>query len=729
MKTGEQRINILLVDDNPSNLLALETILSAPDRNLVRASSGEEALRFLLDEDAAVILLDVLMPTLDGLETAALIRGRERTRNVPIIFLTAYNSVGDSHISRGYSLGAVDYIIKPIDPEALKSKVAVFVELYRKTEQVKRQADLLREQNIEIENANLQRLSWLIDLGQELAAERNPERVIEKYCDAARKIVGASYASVGILEEDGKTLRHYFTSGVERAVAIELGFPQASQRFMEQKFKSNRSLRSSESKGSHLLPEHLPLKSFVGAPILQQGQTRGWLFLGDKIGAPEFSEADERFTVTLTQAFVFYENARLYTDLQHHAAALEQEIADRKQAEKERAEMLAQAQAAQAEAEEANRLKDEFLATISHELRAPLNSMLGWVTLVREGSLDKEGKARALETIERNAHAQKKLVDDLLNVSSLITGNLSLDVEPANLVQIIESAVESVRPAAEAKEVRLQTALAPMAEMFQLDPTRLQQVIWNLVHNAVKFTPSGGAVDVRLRYLNGQAEIEVIDTGIGIAPEFLPFVFDRFRQADGSITRKHGGLGLGLAIVQHLVKMHDGTVEVESAGEGQGAIFRIRLPLAPPDERASTSTARHEIILPDSTPKLSGLRALVVDDQADVRDLLAAILCLREAEVRTAGSLAEAMKVLRAWQPEIVISDIAMPDGDGYELIERLRNDGRKIPAIALTARVGSEDRIRAFAAGYQMHLSKPVEPYELVISIASLIGGFTNDG
>src|SRR5215510_483985 len=230
MEDGKQRVNILLVDDNPSNLLSLETILHAPDRNLVSASSGEEALRYLLDEDAAVILMDVHMPNIDGLETAALIRGRERTRNVPIIFLTAHDSIGDSNVSHGYSLGAVDYIIKPIDPEALKAKVAVFVELYRKTERVKQQADLLREQNIEIENANLQRLSQLIELGQRLAVERDPERVLVTFCDAARAIVGARYATVGILEDDGVTLRHFFTSGFDRAAAIKGNVPEACQR-------------------------------------------------------------------------------------------------------------------------------------------------------------------------------------------------------------------------------------------------------------------------------------------------------------------------------------------------------------------------------------------------------------------------------------------------------------------------------------------------------------------
>lgn len=729
MENGNQKINILLVDDVPANLLSLEAILQAPDRNLVRASSGEEALKYLLDEDAAVILLDVHMPKIDGFETAALIRGRERSRNVPIIFLTAHDSVGDSNVSQGYSLGAVDYIIKPIDPEALKSKVSVFVELYRKTEQIKQQAELLREQNIEIENANLQRLSRLIDLGQRLASERDPEQVLEKFCVAAREIVGARYATVGMLEEDGVTLRHFFASGFDHAAAFHAGVPQASQRFLKQRFKDNRSLRLARSNGLRILPNQPPVKSFVGAPILQQGQVRGWLYLADKISAPEFTEADERFTVTLTQAVVFYENARLYADLQHHATALEQEIADRKQAEKERAEMLVRAQAAQAEAEEANRLKDEFLATVSHELRAPLNAMLGWVTLAREGGLDQAGKERALETVERNARAQKKLIDDLLDVSSVITGNLYLEIKPTDLASMIESAVESVRPAAAAKGVRLQTALSPLTVLFQVDSNRIQQVIWNLAHNAVKFTPSGGAVNVRLRYLNRQAEIEVIDTGIGIAPEFLPFAFDRFRQADGSITRKHGGLGLGLAIVRHLVEMHGGTVGVESAGEGQGATFRITLPPTSPNEHSDKpeppAATSQEIDMPDSAPKLSGLRALIVDDQPDARDLLAAILRMKEAEVRTAGSVAEAMKILGAWQPEIVISDIAMPGGGGYELIRRVRSGGSKVPAIALTAHASDEDRVRALAAGFQMHLPKPVEPYELVVSIASLTRRF----
>ena len=392
--------------------------------------------------------------------------------------------------------------------------------------------------------------------------------------------------------------------------------------------------------------------------------------------------------------------------------------------------MLARALAAQAKAEEANRLKDEFLATVSHELRAPLTAMLGWITLARGGRLDAECKKRALETVEHNARVQKKLVDDLLDISSIVTGNFSLDVKPTDLLSVIESAVETVRPEAEAKGVRLQMTVAASSDVYLLDPNRFQQVIWNLVQNAVKFTPAGGVVEVRLRYINDHAEIEVIDTGVGIAPDFLPYVFDRFRQANGSITRKHGGLGLGLAIVWSLVEMHGGTVSVESAGEGQGSTFRITLPPPVPDQLPQAAPPADETrhtITPVSEPKLTGLRVLVVDDQAEMRDLVEMILCLESAVVRTADSIDGAIRIMNSWTPQIVISDIAMPGGGGYELIRRLRGSGCEAPAIALTARASDEDRNRALNAGFNMHIPKPIEPDDLVVSIARLTGRLTD--
>jgi signal transduction histidine kinase/ActR/RegA family two-component response regulator len=430
----------------------------------------------------------------------------------------------------------------------------------------------------------------------------------------------------------------------------------------------------------------------------------------------------------LTQAIVFYENARLHEEARRHATVLEQEIAERKQAERERAELLEREQAARKDAETANRLKDEFLANVSHELRAPLNAILGWITLVRNGSLNEFDKERALETVERNAHAQKRLIDDLLDVSRIITGKLHLDLRLVDLVTIVESAVESGRPAAESKGVNLQTRIELKTCPLQGDSSRLQQVMWNLISNAIKFTPTGGRVEVRIRHSIDHVEVMVKDTGVGIPQHFLPYVFDRFRQADGSSTRNYGGMGLGLAIVRHLVEMHGGFVRADSEGKGLGATFTITLPLSAASIPLAVMPLTGErYYLSDSAPKLTGVRVLVVDDEADTRELLEAILSQCEAEVRTAGDVTSAVQIMRTWHAEVVISDLSMPLEDGYSLIEKLRQvddvRDKPIPAIAVTARSGAESRIRALAAGFQMYLEKPVEPDELIVCVASLTG------
>ena len=728
-----QKINILMVDDNESNLLALEAILEAPDRNLVKASSGTEALRYLLDCDVAVILLDVYMPGMDGLETAALIRGREKSRSIPIIFLTAEHA-GVAHLSKGYALGAVDYILKPVEPEILTSKVAVFVELFKKTEQVKRQAALLHEKNIELENANLQRLSALVELGQQLAAEREPAELLQKFCHAARDIVGARYAAIGMVGENGKGLRHFLTSGFDVETAERIGVPRIGENIFSVLLAERRPLRlcgeDANLQEMSSASENFSVSSCLGAHIHTPTGENGWLYLADKLDADEFNEADERLTVTLTsQVAVAYENARLYTEAQRHATELQQEVAERKQAEEERARLLVREQAARADAEAANRTKDEFLATLSHELRTPLTSILGWVHLLRSGSLPAASSTSALETIERNAKAQSQLIDDLLDVSRIITGKLRIDSQPVELKSVIEAAVDSVRPAATSKSIQFDMKLDEDAGTVLGDPNRLQQVAWNLFSNAVKFTPDGGRVEVRLSCNGSQVRVEVEDTGQGIGPNFLPHVFDRFRQADGTTTRTHGGLGLGLAIVRHLVELHGGSIRADSKGENKGATFTVTLPRADAEEvdltQSEADTRGNGDHSSECAATLTNLRVLVVDDEADTRDLISVILSRCGAEVKTCATAAEAFKTFQEWKPDVLVSDIGMPDEDGYALIKKLRalerGDEASLPAVALTAYAGAEDRARALASGFQRHMAKPLEPRELIHVVAHL--------
>jgi signal transduction histidine kinase/DNA-binding response OmpR family regulator len=737
MLSDGEKINILMVDDNAANLLALEAILQAPDRNLVSASSGDEALRYLLGTDVAVILLDVYMPGIDGLETAAMIRGREKSRDIPIIFLTA-DSTGHRHISRGYSLGAVDYILKPVEPDILRSKVAVFVELFKKTEEIKRQAELLHEKNVELEEANLQRLGRLIELAQQLAAERDPSRVLEKFCHAARDIIGAAHAAVGVVEGDGFGSPYFFRSDANGAqVEGDAQAPSADAGVIATLFSEGRTLRLSGG-GEPLASEHLPptklsARSLLGTPIMHSGRALGWLYLTDKNGADEFSEADERLAGTLaTQVAVAYESARLYAEAQRQAAALKLEVAERKQAEEERARMLVREQAARADAERANRTKDEFLATLSHELRTPLTAILGWSRLLRTSSFEGEQLARALETIERNARSQSQLIDDLLDVSRIITGKLRIDAQPIELVPIVEAAIDSIRPAAEAKSIKFEVALDRAAGRVSGDADRMQQVVWNLFSNAVKFTPEGGRVEVRLERTGSHTRISVADTGAGIDAKFLPFIFDRFRQADGSTTRKHGGLGLGLAIVRHLVELHGGEVSVQSDGTERGSTFSVVLPLLEGGTDggsrgaadAAPTAAEVEATAAGGAAPLGGLCVLVVDDEADTRDWIAAVLRRNGAAVRSCGSAAEALRLLDAWEPDLLLSDIGMPHEDGYSLIKKVRKSraGSRMPAVALTAYASGEDRARALDAGFQEHLVKPVEPERLVAAIATVV-------
>jgi PAS domain S-box-containing protein len=397
------------------------------------------------------------------------------------------------------------------------------------------------------------------------------------------------------------------------------------------------------------------------------------------------------------------------------------DITDRKQAEIERADLLKREQEARAKAEEANRIKDEFLAVLSHELRTPLNPILGWSKLLRSRALTPEKTTYALETIERNAKLQTQLIEDLLDVSRIMRGKLSLNFSPVTLNPIIEAALETVRLSAQAKSIQLNTGLAGDNRQVAGDANRLQQVVWNLLSNAVKFTPSNGRVEIGLDYTDTHATIAVSDTGKGIKPEFLPHVFEYFRQENSTTTRVFGGLGLGLAIVHHLVELHGGTVSAVSLGEDQGATFSVTLPLMPTQHEATHAHSQLEL-----SSDLKGIRVLVVDDEADMREFVSCLLTEHGAQVTVVKSACEALSKLSQVQPDVLLSDIGMPEVDGYMLMRQLRTrtpeQGGQIPAIALTAYAGGIDREQAIAAGFQKHIPKPVEPDQLVAAIATLI-------
>jgi signal transduction histidine kinase/CheY-like chemotaxis protein len=533
------KVNILLVDDDESNLVALQAILQGEDRNLVRAASGDEALRYLLNKDAAVVLLDVRMPGINGLETAELIRARKKTRHVPIIFLTAYDNRDTRDLSTGYSLGAVDYLVKPFDVDALKSKVAVFVELYKKTEQVKQQAALLHDKNVQLETANVQRLGKLIDLGQLLTAERDPKKLLETFCESACEILGARYVKVRIFasENDSDLIVH----NNNEPATVECDNASAGS-------GQTSALPSSGETGRE--------GSLFEIPVSLGDRALGQICLQHKAGTQELSESDKRLALTLaSQLAVAYENARLH-----------------------------------AETEAANRLKDEFLAVLSHELRTPLNAIVGWAGLMRNG-LDPSRQSRALDTIVRNSKMLGRMVEDILDASRMITGKLRLEFVPCDFALAVRSAADAVQPTADAKRVNLELKLPAIGTVIMGDSTRLQQVVWNLLSNAIKFTPENGRISVILKRSSNQAKLYVSDSGQGITKEFLPFIFERFRQADSSSTRANGGLGLGLSLVRHLIDLHGGTISADSRGKNMGSTFVVTLPLVTGSHPGSTKEA------------------------------------------------------------------------------------------------------------------------------------------
>lgn len=567
-------------------------------------------------------------------------------------------------------------------------------------------------------------------IGSLILQELSHEKIVEAVTEAATQLTGAQFGAFfyKVRDEGGESYTLYTIAGVPKEHFSQFPLPRATHLFGPT-FRGEGAIRSGDVRADprygkmaphHGMPAgHLPVRSYLAVPVsLGNGEVVGGLFFGHE-ETDRFTEGHERLVETLAaQAAIGLNKASLYQEA----------LFARRRAELDALEK----QKLYEEAARANEAKDQFLATVSHELRTPLTSILGWAQMLTSGKLDESMRQRAITTIERNARSQAQIVEDLLDISRIVNGKLRLNVQLFSPQLSVESALEALRPAADAKNISLQLVLDPSAGPVSGDPERLQQIVWNLLSNAIKFTPKGGRVQLTLRKLDSNVQIIVSDNGAGIPAEHLPTVFDTFTQVDPTSTRKQGGLGLGLAIVKKLVELHGGHVEASSHGLGKGAVFTATLPLAAMKGHSATAETDPEVAsrfpIPANTEEfgLGGATILLVEDDDDARGMLASVLLSAHAVVETASNAHEALILYEGIQPDLIVSDIGMPDMDGYEFIAELRRRERRagrpgIPAVALTAYARVQDRMRALTAGFQMHVAKPVEPAELLTVLSSL--------
>ncbi len=781
--TSQARPHIVLADDNADMRQYLQRLL-AERFEVAPVADGERALEIARSERPDLIITDVMMPRLDGFGLLRALRDDPRTATIPVIMLSA--RAGEEARVEGLGAGADDYLIKPFSARELMARVTGTLNLSQfRREALRREEELRAETTNVLEsigegflaldrdfritymNVEAERISGVArgalvgkshweafpaTLGSSLETEYRrvmKDRIARKienhyepwgrwfeidaypakdgglavyfrdvterkrHTERLQDVANAAVAVSGVLsiEQILQTLadRACRIAGADEAVAAVLE-PHDGRMARASVARGNGAAAPKSERSSRSEPDDASLAALVLGTLPWEPSRMAVALTGaegTRVGAlqvvrtagSEFTMADHAILQQLAQAgSAALANARLYRA----------------------------AEEARADAEAANRMKDEFLATLSHELRTPLNAIVGWSRILRRGRPDGGMLLEGLETIERNSKMQVQLIEDLLDLSRIISGKLRLDVQNVNLVEVIDSAVATVRPAAEAKEIRLHSVLDPLAGPVTGDPARLQQVVWNLLSNAVKFTPRGGQVQIVLERVNSHVEVSVSDTGMGIPPEFLPHVFERFRQADGSTTRRHGGLGLGLSIVRQLVEMHGGSVRAKSPGEGRGATFSVSLPVSAAHGHDARPRQTPQPDLVPAAASLAGVNVMVVDDENDARDLIHRILSQSRAVVTTAASVAEALTLMERHAFDVLLSDIGMPEQDGYELIRRVRErglNGRTLPAVALTAFARPEDRRRALLAGFQVHVPKPVDPDELVAVVATLVG------
>jgi PAS domain S-box-containing protein len=660
---SEPRVTILHVDDNEANRYVVTRILQNAGFAVVEAATGAAGLKAVAEHQPALVILDVKLPDISGFEVCRQIKANPETAFIPVLHLSA-TFVQSQDKAEGLDSGADAYLAQPVEPIELLATVRSLLRIRRAEEVALSSA---REWQTTFDSIN----DGVCLVDQEGIIRRCNRAMIQLVCKHTSEILGRLYHEL---------------------INAELGIGDGTC-FRRAKETHQRQVREFQSQGRWFAKTIDPVFDSLGT-------LTGAVFI--------LSDITER----------------------KQAEALLQEQNDRLN------RLMVSLQQQTEQAQQANRIKDEFLAVLSHELRSPLNPILGWTKILQTSQQDVAKTQYALATIERNAKLQAQLIEDLLNVSRILQGKLSLNKVPVSLSLIIKAALENVRLAAEAKSIQIQTVIEPNVGQVLGDSGRLQQVVGNLLSNAIKFTPQGGRVEVRLESIQDEgeainkvdthhaeyAQLSVSDTGMGISAEFLPFVFDYFRQADGTTTRKFGGLGLGLAIVRHLVELHGGTVQAASLGVGQGATFTVKFPAIAAAKLNQDDTAFHN----GSDFNLSGLQVLLVDDDRDSREFIAFGLEQYRAQVTQVQSAHDALSSLGQAKFDLLISDIGMPDMDGYTLIRQIRkqspDQSREIPAIALTAYAGEIDRQLALAAGFQQHISKPIELEVLMQAILTIV-------